>query len=107
MRAPAHAFGRGVRFGSSADFRQRGGGSSSAGLGGGISNRAGGAGFGSSGSGGGAEELGGGGSEVQVVNFPLAISSSEAGRSYHRNALLFNVGLVLHQVVRSRSMYAR
>jgi hypothetical protein len=73
-------------------------------LGGGISNRGGGGGFGSSGSGGGAEDLGGGGSEVQVVNFPLAISSSEAGRSYHRNALLFNVGLVLHQVVRSRSI---
>ena len=30
----------------------------------------------------------------QVVNFPVCISSHEAGRSYHRNALLFNVGLV-------------
>jgi len=65
-------------------------------LGGGI--RVGG-GCGSSNGNSGAEGLGGGGSEVQVVNFPLAISSSEAGRSYHRNALLFNVGLVLHQVV--------
>ena len=33
--------------------------------------------------------------DVQVVNFPLAVSSAEAGRAYHRNALLFNVGLVL------------
>jgi hypothetical protein len=33
--------------------------------------------------------------EMQVVNFPLAIGSHEAGRHYHRNALLFNVGFIL------------